>query len=135
MLAAVVLASALFVLAQGGPDPDSIQPAAAKKRNSALSVRGSAKRLYPGATVTLPLTVRNSTRYALRLSNVRVTVRNPRRGCSRRYLKVKKLRTRAYVARGRSKKVKVRVTLSRAAPDACQAARFPLRYRVSARRG
>jgi hypothetical protein len=134
-VAAALLASTGFVLAQGGTDPDSAVRPAAVKRNKALSVKGSAKRLYPGGTVKLPLTIRNRTRYSLLLSRVRVTVRNARAGCKRKYLKVAKFKTRTRIPKGRSKKVKVKLTLSRAAPDACQAARFPLTYRVSARRG
>ncbi|HEX8744426.1 MAG TPA: hypothetical protein VF712_14955 [Thermoleophilaceae bacterium] len=130
-LAAATLACAGLVYAQGGPDPGApIHAAAKKKRTPALSVRGSASRLYPGATVSLPLMVRNRTRFPLALQKLRVKVRNARTGCPASMLEVQPIKTRAKVRRGRSVVVKVRVTLSRAAPDACQNAKFPLTYRV-----
>jgi hypothetical protein len=134
--AAAVLASTAFVLAQDVPrDAPAIRDAGnSAKRKPALGVRGSTSRLYPGGTARLRLKVTNRSRHPLKLRQLKVTVHDARPGCPGRLLRVKPFKTRAGVRARRSAIVKVRVTLSRDAPDACQGARFRLSYRVRATR-
>ena len=130
--AAAALASAGLVLAQGD---DSLQSAATRaKPKPGLSVRGSTSKLYPGATVSLPLKVKNKSRTPLQVRKLRVKVGNARAGCPGSLLRVQPFKTTAKVRGGQTKKLSVRVTMSTAAPDACQSARFPLTYRVRAAR-
>ena len=133
-LAAAAIASTAFVFANGGPEVAGPIQHAAKRSTPGLSVRGSASKLYPGATVTMSLKVKNRSRSPLQLRRVRVTARGARAGCPRTYLRVTPLRTKSTIRPGGTRKVKVRVTLSRTAPDACQNAKFPLTYRVAAAR-
>jgi hypothetical protein len=130
--AAAAIASTGLVLAQGGRDPGAAiqQAASRKKAPPALNVKGSASSLYPGGTVTLPLKVRNGTRFPVTLRKLSVKVGSASRGCPGSFLVVQPFKKKARLRTRRSKKVNVRVTMSPAAPDACQGAVFPLTYRV-----
>jgi hypothetical protein len=86
--------------------------------------------LYPGRTKALKVRIRNLEFHALRVTAIRVVVGSPGPGCSAKSLIVKPLRRPKVVPARSHIVVRLRARLRRWAGDGCQAARFPLTYRV-----
>ena len=99
-----------------------------------FAMAGNVEGLYPSdvATTTLTVTVNNPNSFALVVSNLTVTVGDASRGCGGSNVVVGapggsfSVAPRAAVVRA------LPVRLAKAAPDACQAASFPLTYTATA---
>jgi hypothetical protein len=105
---------------------ESTAPSGAGK----FSVAGRAKGLFPGGSKILKLKVRNPMPYWIKVKLLTVTVGKPSKpGCKRGWLQIKReITPRVKVADEAVARVTVTAKLSREAGDACQGARWPLRY-------
>lgn len=93
-----------------------------------FGIAGAVGGLYPGASAQLVLTVTNPLHFAIVVTSISTTVGSPSAGCVASNLTVAAFSGQLTVAAGGSAQVSVPVALSHAAPDACQAAVFPLQY-------
>jgi hypothetical protein len=100
----------------------------------ALKITGGVRGLYPGARARLRLRVRNLRGYPIRLVALKVRVGNASKGCRRRQLRISRLRGKPVVRAHRTRRIVLRVTMLRSAPDACKGAVFRLRFRARGRR-
>jgi len=98
-------------------------------------ISGSIGGLYPGDTAQLVLTVTNPQHFPIDVTSISTTVSSPGTGCSFSYMSVAPFSGNLTVPASGSAIVSVPVTLSHAAPDACQGATFPLRYTGLAQKG
>jgi len=129
-VAALALAALLVVaLAQSGA-PGKAGP----RVRPPLRVTGGLRSLYPGARRPLPLVVWSNRGFRIRIVSLRVRVGNARRGCGRKYLRVRRFRRRLVVPPHGFRTVDLPVTMLPSAPDACKRAVFPLRFTVRGRR-
>jgi hypothetical protein len=136
MLALMLTPAAMQMMATRGNVLRGDMKAAASSKPK-LKIRGSVRGLYPGARKSLILKVKNRQRYPLRVKSLKVKVgRSNKRGCARRWIRPKRrvrvsllvpARTRAFV----SYPIKMR----RRAPNACQGARWKLRFKGKGVRG
>jgi hypothetical protein len=134
VLAGVTLASArVGPLIDGlgtsiAPEPLTTGEAANPIR---VKVSGHVAGLYPGARRRMPTTVRNDYGSPVRLDSIRVRAAAAGPGCSAGNLRVRGFRgARRVIGGHRATRVPVRVAMLASAPDACQGARFPLRFRA-----
>ena len=97
-----------------------------------FQIKGQVAGLYPGGTVTLPLTVVNKNGFKIAVKTVTVTVVDASAACPASALTATAYRGKLVVPAKRSAQLTVRATLSAAAPDECAGAQFPLRYRGTA---
>ena len=95
-------------------------------------ISGSVGRLYPGATARLILTVLNPQHFAIDVTSIATAVDSPGPGCTASNLTVAPFSGHLTVAPMGFAHVAVTIGLSHSAPDACQAAIFPLHYTGSA---
>jgi hypothetical protein len=109
------------------PPASRLQPAASK--HGSFGIAGSVKGLYPGLTKPLRLTLTNPQHFAIVVTSVTVAVGNASQGCKAANIAVTHFSGRRRVAAKGSARVKLEITLVHKAPDACQGAVFPLRYR------
>ncbi len=95
-----------------------------------FSVAGRVKGLFPGGNKTLKLKVRNPMPYSIKVELLTVTVGKPSKpGCKRGWLQIKReVAPRVKVRDESVARVTVTAKLSRKAGNACQGARWPLRY-------
>jgi hypothetical protein len=100
-----------------------------------FSVSGRVTGLYPGRTRAVSLRVANRHRVAILVTSLTARVRDGRAGCPARSLLVVPFRGAVRVAPRRRARIGVLVRMRRSAPDACQGASFPLRFRGRAVRG
>jgi hypothetical protein len=136
-LALLTFAACLAAVVVVAKAPAGWRPASAKSRGHG-PVRVKSNRvsgLYPGANKTLILTLRNSDRnhdVVVRRMRVRDAA-TTRRGCapSSRNLGIRNPRFGAFrLGPGRSRHVRVRLTMPNTVATACQGAVFRLRYGV-----
>lgn len=134
---ALVLLGAAFASAKGGALVDAFggssapQPRSASNATVRVAVGGHVVGLYPGAARKMRTTVRNGYDHPVRLRSIKVKVGPGASGCAARNLRVGQIRHgRRVVPRRHSATVGLRVRMSGSAPDACQGARFPLRFRA-----
>jgi hypothetical protein len=107
---------------------------AAPRVRPALKVSGLLRYLYPGARRPLPLVIRNNRGFRIRVVSLTVRVRNAKRGCGRRYLRIGRYRWRLIVPPHGFRTTALPVTILRSAPDACKRAVFPLRFTARGRK-
>lgn len=88
-------------------------------------ITGSAVGLLPGIPGRLTVTVRNPYRFPIRVTALRVSVRDAK-GCSAHNLRPAQLRRRLVVPARGSRSFVVPISLAADAPNACQEARFRL---------
>jgi hypothetical protein len=129
-VAAFALAALLVVALAQSRGPRSAAP----RVRAALSVSGGVRSLFPGARSRLPLVVRSNRGFRIRVVSLTVRVRNARRGCGRKYLRVGHLRRALVVPPRGFRTLDLPVTMLRSAPDACKRAVWPLRFTVRGRR-
>jgi hypothetical protein len=129
-VAAFALAALLVVALAQSRGPGRAAP----RVRPALKVTGGLRYLYPGARPPLPLVIRNNRGFRIRVVSLTVRVRNARRGCGRKYLKVGRFRRKLVVAPHGFRTLALPVTMLRSAPDACKRAVFPLRFTARGRR-
>ena len=97
---------------------------------SPVRVTGEIDDLFPGVPSILPIRVRNLTDGPVRLRWVRTKVQQTGGSCDRSWLHTEQVTPRQLIpARGRLD-LQVPVMLDPAAPDLCQGATFPLKYRT-----
>ena len=106
----------------------------AERRAEKIKVSGHIRGLYPGAAERMRVRVRNRLNHRITLKSVRVRVKDASSGCDRGYLSVRRFRSGVKIAAKKKTRVRVRVRMASAATDACQGARFPLRFRARVRR-
>ena len=94
----------------------------------AFTIHGSVSALYPGAAKHLTLVVTNNESFAIVVTSISTTVADASPTCVHTYFSVAAFSGALRVAAKHSASVKVTVTLKHSAPNACQGARFPLRY-------
>ena len=129
-VAALALAALLVVALAQSSAPGKAGP----RVRPALRVTGGLRSLYPGARKRLPLVVWSNRGFRIRVVSLTVRVRNARRGCGRRYLRVGRFRRRLVVPPHGFRTVELPVTMLPSAPDACKRAVFPLKFTVGGRR-
>lgn len=133
-LAVALLAGAVAVAAETGmitlerPDGSSAVERSAQK----IQVRGKVKDLYPGVTKTMKVRVYNGFPRKVTLVSVRAKVGDASPGCTRQNVRVKRFRGRNPIRAYGQTRVKVKVTLQSTSPDACQGARFPIKFKAKA---
>lgn len=94
-----------------------------------LALSGRVRGLFPGALKRMRVIVRNPTRARIVLMRVRARALDVP-GCSGSYVRIRPFRgERPVPSRGRVV-IRMRVRLSPTAPDACQGARLPVRFRA-----
>jgi hypothetical protein len=118
-----------------------------RKGPAAFSLRATARGLFPGAKKPLRVKISNRSRFAIKITSIRVRVKRDRTHVScppKKYVRTTRFprsigrRAGRRVSRPirvrprRSRRVKLAITLLYSAPDACQGAAFPLRLRGKA---
>jgi hypothetical protein len=95
-----------------------------------FKIKGKIKGLYPGARKKLTLRVTNTQRYRIKITSLRVKVSNSNKaGCEAKWIRPKKTVRVALLIPARAKiRVSYPVRMSKKAPNACQGARWPLRF-------
>ncbi len=96
----------------------------------AVRIRGHVDGLYPGVKTVLHAKARNRSHRPLRLLRVKTRVGSPSAACDRVSLRAKRIRPRVVIGAHHRRRLRIPVRLRASAPDACQGAAFPLRYRA-----
>jgi hypothetical protein len=146
-LGAVVLIGAACVLAvalshnagatlrgAGSSRQSPYSPVAHRHTRRTFRIGGSVGGLYPGSSALLTLTVTNPFHFAIVVTSITTAVGSPIPGCTQSNLSVGAFTGGLRVDPVGSAQVTVPVTLSHAAPDACQGVVFPLEYSGLARK-
>ena len=107
------------------PSPST---AVASGETGRFGISGSVTGLYPGASMPLVLTVSNHQEFAIVVDSITTSVGSPSPACASANLSVSQFTGNLAVPAEGTSNVTVTVTLSHAAPDACQGAVFPLQY-------
>jgi hypothetical protein len=102
--------------------------AATQSAPGAFSIAGGVDGLYPGVTKPLTLTLTNPQHFAIVVASVTVSVQDASVGCSAANVAVTSFAGTVRVDAQASAHVTLQLGLRHQAPDACQAAVFPLRY-------
>jgi hypothetical protein len=135
---ALVLISGTVAFASLSADGQRAEAPAAKAAGKGaphIRARGKVNGLYPGAVKKMRVRIRNRFPDPVRLRYVRTKARDAGPGCGMENLVVPaKRRTRARIRPHSRRTVKVKVKMVADAADACQGARFPLRFRVRGKR-
>lgn len=100
----------------------------ASDQSGRFTISGSVTGLFPGASMPLVLTVSNHREFAIVVTSITTSVGSPSPSCASANLSVSQFVGNLSVPAEGTSKVTVTVTLSLAAPDACQGAVFPLQY-------
>ena len=142
--AALVLTLCGLVLAPAAADFTSHRDSARLADASYLSgsatkafkVSGSARGLWPGARKTIRLRISNPNSFSIRVRSLEVRPRDSdQAGCGARWLKLQqRVDLSLKVRNGGRASVSYPVQLSKNAPDACQGARWALRFKGAAER-
>jgi hypothetical protein len=131
---AITLASAALAFGALGGDRHDRAPArvrAAGAGASALTISGYVRGLYPGARRGMRVEVRNRSARWARLRAVGAEVGSGRSGCSPDHLStLPRSLGHPRIGPHETRRIRIRVRMWKGAPDACQGARFPLRFRV-----
>jgi hypothetical protein len=142
---AIALASgAVAYGAFGGSHADRVAgPRAFAEDGPRVKLSGHVKGLYPGGRGRMRVTVRNPFRHAVQVRWVVARVKDAGPSCSRHSLVTRRSKglrpvrgggwRHTRIAPHSARRVGVRVRMRRSAPDACQRARFPLRFRARVR--
>lgn len=101
---------------------------------TSFGVTGRVRKLYPGARKTMTVRVRNPHGYAIVVRELGVRVRkSDHAGCGRRWVRPKRVVRLSLLVPARSRaRASLPVRMRPAAPDACQGARWRLRFRGTA---
>lgn len=107
----------------------------AGKGARAFFLHATARRLFPGAKRPLRMKIFNHSRFAIKVTRIRVRVKRDRTHMScppRNYVRKTRITKPIRVRPRSSRRVKLAIKLLYSAPDACQGAAFPLRVRGTA---
>jgi hypothetical protein len=99
---------------------------------SLLDVTGTVQGLIPGVPRALTVRVANRRRYDIELRSIAVTAGQASDDCLAGRLALGGYRGRLQIRARRAKSLRVPIQLLPGAPEACQAAIFPLHYRARA---
>lgn len=111
--------------AEVSPSPSS---EVASDQTGRFGISGSVTGLYPGASMPLVLTVSNHQEFTIVVTSITTSVGSPNPACASANLTVTQFIGDLSVPAKGTSNVAVTVTLTHAAPDACQGAVFPLQY-------
>ena len=135
VLAFGAVASATLAAIDGDGGGDHGAPFAAAKHKAHIRVHGKVGGLYPGAHKKLRVHVHNKAGSRMWVKAVRTKVRDASSSCASDFLDVQQKKQRhRHVPPHSKKKIKLKVRLASAAPDACQGAKWPLQYTVRVKR-
>ena len=135
------LATVLVVLAVTGAaafaftrinDSDDTQKAqhVPQQKRKPLKVTGAVQGLTPGDTTPFEVRVRNNLKHRIKLRSIAAQVTDANPACPSTLLRVPRIRTGKALRARRTRRIQMRATLSDEASNACQSAKFPVRYRV-----
>ncbi len=127
---AVVLAASVAAYAALGGADRGPAPRAAPEDESPVRIRGDIEGLYPGQQTTLQVQVRNRTDGPVRVRWVEANVDRAGPECASGWLQTERIRPRARIPAGARLRLEIPVALAASAPNGCQNATFPLRYRA-----
>ncbi len=129
-LVGALLCGAAFAYASlaGTPEPSHY----AKKR-SRVTVTGHVDDLQPGIPTLLIAHARNNTGRHVVMKRLHVKIKDASPTCPGTMLETKTLRRRNSLSPRTTRTVPIRITLAAGAPDSCQTATFPIRFRAQAR--
>jgi hypothetical protein len=132
MLALLLAPAAMQMMASRDNALRGLRPAASSKPK--FTVRGSVKGLYPGVRKPLKLKVKNPQRYPIKVKSLQIKVgRSNKRGCKPRWIKPKKkVRTSLLIPARARAFASYPVTMPKKAPNACQGARWKLKFKGKA---
>ena len=97
-------------------------------RPAVFTVRGHSKGFYPGRKRPMRVTVRNPNTFPIVVTRVTASVASVVSGCPTKSIKIKPWRGRARVSARGHRRMKLIVRMLPRTPDACQGARFKLRF-------
>jgi hypothetical protein len=100
----------------------------------AITIRGHATGLYPGAAKRLRLRLHNRTPRNLIVTRVRANVLDPDGRCAPAALRTRPRRVRRLVPARSSAGLRYRIRMAPDAASVCQGKHFPLRFRARVRR-
>lgn len=129
MLAVLLLPAAMQMSAtRNNTLRGGIRPAASSEPQ--FTVRGSVRGLYPGKRKSVTLKVKNPQPYRIKVKMLRVTVgRSNKPGCKRRWIRPRSEVRIKLLVPGRARAfVSYPIRMLRRAPNACQGARWKLKY-------
>ncbi|MDX6588670.1 MAG: hypothetical protein QOI31_3143 [Solirubrobacterales bacterium] len=132
-LAVVLLAGAVAVAAETGMivterPPDA--PSVVERPSPKIQVRGHVKGLYPGARKSMKVRVSNRLSQKVSLVSVKARVSDASPTCSRSNLSVTRFKGHKPIRAHSRTKVRTKVTMNETTPDACQGARFPIKFKA-----
>jgi len=125
-LAAVLVAGGIGLASHLPHRGDAATPV--KATAPLFRVRGKVTGLFPGRRITLRARLRNPYDFPIVARRVRATVTSPVPGCPKTAVKVRRWKGRRLLRPHAARRVPLRVTMRRAAPDACQGVRFTLSF-------
>ncbi|MGZ8572154.1 MAG: hypothetical protein ACXWW5_08015 [Actinomycetota bacterium] len=128
---ALVVVLGTFTLAAHLPESGA---SAVKGAAPWFRVTGTVKGLYPGERLVLRTKVKNPFGFAIVVERVRAKVTSPVAACPRSAVKIEAWRGSRIVKAHGTRRVALRITMRRTAPDACQGVRFALSYTGKATR-
>ncbi len=115
------------VARQPSPAPDPVRAA-----SPTFHIRGSVRGLYPGRVKKMRVRIRNPFGFPIKVREIRPRVQRPYRGCPPKAIRVRVWHGNVRVVAHTGKVVGVRIRMKLSAPNACQGARFPVRFRGTA---
>ena len=89
-------------------------------------IHGRVSGLVPGVRTTMNVRIRNPLPSAIEVSRIRARAGTATQGCLGRNVAIRGFRGTRRVPAGGRIRIPIRIRLRRTAPDACQAARFPV---------
>ena len=129
----LVLAAAAVLVLSGASALGSLGPGHRAAREG-FTIRGHVGGLYPGARKQLSLVVHNRSARVIHVRSITTRVRDARRGCKGRNVRVGRYTGRLRVGPRGWRRVPVQIRMLRAAPDACKKAVFRLEFHGTATR-
>ena len=130
----LVLAAAAVLVLSGASALGSLGPGHRAAAREGLTIRGHVGGLYPGARKRLSLVVHNRSARVIHVRSITTRVRDARRGCKGKNVRVSRYSGRLRVGPRGWQRVPVQIRMLRAAPDACKKAVFRLKFHGTATR-
>ena len=125
----VVLGAAAFAYANLVGSPHASHPS---HKQRPVTITGSVENLQPGVPAVMVARAKNNTSKALVMRRLRLSIKDASGACPRTMLQTKTLRSRSPLAPRRTQTIPIEVTLAAGAPDACQSALFPIKFKARA---
>lgn len=133
-VAVALLAGAVAVAAETGmivtERPPEATPSALERPTPKIKVQGRVRGLFPGVTKKMEVGVHNRFARPMRLLSVRSRPQGASAECTRPNLRIERFRGLRRIPPHRRTRVWVEVTMAPSAPDSCQGARFPIKFRA-----